>query len=177
MAKGSRQDFFSGLKEQFEVTIKTTYRWDNITVEPEIGREFSQTRLILRVTGRYQDYLIIEHARFKAEFSVSTGLNVGLSAQGCEWIAQKCRRQTDFIIGDTKVRDQVVDMGEKDSVSDARGILQPGQQSCGTWNGLERPGCLSHAASCRKPIERRQGRSETESGLAREVKKNWRACN
>src|ERR1700733_13798084 len=206
VAKGSREDFFGALKKQFEVTIKTTYHWDNITVEPEIGGEFSQTPLILRVTGGYEDYLIIEHARFKGKFSVSMGLNVGLSAQGWEWIAQNVGRPvlrffvekvgpalvelgewlvseavltagavvagtvagtiglislcawlvqdpnregelsglatwyvsaytarvfdrpyirpTGFIIGDTKVRDQLVEMGEKDSLSDARAILK-----------------------------------------------------
>lgn len=206
VAKGSREDFFSALRKQFEATIKTTYRWDNIVVEPEIGGEFSETPLILRVTGGYEDYLVIEHARFKGKFSVSMGLNVGLSAQAWEWIAQNvgqpvlrffvekagpalvelgewlvsaevltagavvvgtvvgtlglislCAwivqdagrkgeltglatwyvsaytsrvfdrpyfRPTGFIVGDTKLRDNLVEMGEKDSLSDARAILR-----------------------------------------------------
>lgn len=92
VAKGSKDDFFKALAKQFEATIKTTYKWDNLTVEPEIGGEISQTPLILRVTGGYEDDIAILNFRFKGKFSVAMGLNVGLSAKGWEWIAENVGR-------------------------------------------------------------------------------------
>ncbi|HLV89195.1 MAG TPA: LysM domain-containing protein [Candidatus Sulfotelmatobacter sp.] len=92
IAKGSRNDFFKALAKQFEATIKTTYKWDHLTVEPEIGGEISQTPLILRVTGGYEDEIVLLNARFKGKFAVTMGLNVGLSAKGWEWVAQNVGR-------------------------------------------------------------------------------------
>ena len=205
VAKGSRDGFFTALAKQFEVTIKTTYRWDNLTVEPEIGGEFSATPLILRVTGGYEDDLMIGHGHFRGKFAVTMGLNVGLSAEGWEWIAENVGRpvlrffvekagpalvelgewlvseavlsagavvvgtvvgtigvislcawivqdanrkgelaglatwyisaytgrvfdrpywrSTEFILGDIKLRNQLVEMGEKDALLDARAAL------------------------------------------------------
>lgn len=205
IAKGSKEDFFSALRKQFELTIKTTYKWDNLTIEPEIGGELSETPLILRVTGGYEDYLIMDHARFKGKFSVTMGLSVGLSKAGwewiadnvgrpvlkffvekagpalaelgewlvseavltagaiaagtvlgtlgltalCAWIVQNAQRKgeltglatwyteaytervfdrpysrpTGFIVGDTKLRDRLVELGERDALSDARAVL------------------------------------------------------
>jgi hypothetical protein len=200
---GSTDGFRKALAEQFEGTIKTTYRWGNITLEPEAGLEVSKTPLILRLTGGYEDSLFLDGAPFTGKFAVKGSLNVGLSVKGwawvaskvgpqalksylvqggralvsigewlvseavltagaiaagtvvgtlgltyfCAWITQNARRKGEltglaswyreayiakvfgeprpdnFIEGDVQLRDQLVQLGEKDAVTDARAAL------------------------------------------------------
>jgi len=92
--KGDQKGFLTEVAKQFEATIKTTYHWKGVTIEPEIGlnpgKLFAKgTFLVTKLTGAYEDSLIIEQTRFKGKFAVTGGLDVGLSARSWAWLAER----------------------------------------------------------------------------------------
>jgi hypothetical protein len=92
--KGDRKGFLTEVAKQFEATIKTTYQWKGITLEPEMGlnpgKLFTKgTFLVMKLTGAYEDALIIEQERFTGKFALTGGLDIGLSKKSWAWLAEK----------------------------------------------------------------------------------------
>lgn len=89
IAKGSTEDLKKAIAKPFEVSVKSAYRWNKLAIVPEIGGEVSKTPLVLRIAGEYEDALIYDGAPFQGKFTVKIGLNVGLSAKGWAWVAER----------------------------------------------------------------------------------------
>jgi hypothetical protein len=92
VASGSKEGWLRAIAAPFEASIKTTYRWGKLAVVPELGGEVSTTPVVIRVAGEFEDYLILEGARFKGKFVVKVGFNVGLSLKGWAWVGDKVGR-------------------------------------------------------------------------------------
>ena len=86
---GSPQGFAKALAAPFEASLKRTYKFGHVSVEPELGAEFSSTPVVVRVAGTYEDTLIVDGLAMKGKFSVKIGFNVGLSAKGWAWVVQR----------------------------------------------------------------------------------------
>jgi hypothetical protein len=86
---GSKGDFIKALAAPFEATLKTTYKWGNVVVEPELGLEGSRTPVIVRLLGGFEGPLVVEGTPFSGKFAVKIGFNVGLSAKGWAWVISK----------------------------------------------------------------------------------------
>jgi len=103
--KRDSRGFRNALLAAFESTIKTTYKWGNISVVPEAGLELSKTPLIIKVAGSFEHRIPIDGATFKGKFTVKAGFNVGLSPQGWAWVAER--------VGAEAVKDFLVSSGER----------------------------------------------------------------
>src|SRR5262249_389683 len=89
VAKGSKDDLVQALFKAFEATIKTTYKWDKLSIVPEAGLEVSKTPLTVRISGEFEDSFLLEKSPFNGKFAVKAGLSVGLSAKGWAWIGNQ----------------------------------------------------------------------------------------
>src|SRR3954452_1850197 len=86
---GSPAGFAKALAAPFEASLKRSFRWGHVALEPELGAEFSTTPVVVRVAGTYEDVLIVDGLNMKGKFSVKVGFNVGLSAKGWAWVVQR----------------------------------------------------------------------------------------
>lgn len=86
---GSPSGFAKALAAPFEASIKRTFRWGHVALEPELGAEFSVTPVVVRVAGVWEDTLLVDGLEMKGKFSVKIGFNVGLSAKGWAWVVER----------------------------------------------------------------------------------------
>ncbi len=92
VAGGSKQGLVKALASPFEVSLKRAFPWGPVTLVPELGLEVSTTPVILRVAGEFEDSLVVEGSPYTGKFAVKIGCNIGLSAKGWEWVAEKVGR-------------------------------------------------------------------------------------
>jgi len=86
---GTKEEFFKALATPFEASLKNSVRWRGLVVTPEVGLELSVTPLVIRVSGEFEDDVLLDGTPFAMKCTVKLGFNVGLSKKGWAWVVQR----------------------------------------------------------------------------------------
>jgi hypothetical protein len=93
--KGSKTEIAKAIAKPFtaELTTSATYHCgDHAWVKPEAGVELSDMPVLVRLSGEWERRMEVEGVPFKGKFIVKGQLNIGLSKQSWEWLAENVGR-------------------------------------------------------------------------------------
>jgi hypothetical protein len=92
--KGSVQGFIRALAAPFELSLKQSYKFGDLSLVPELGAEFSITPLMVRLSGDYKTSTVFQGVPVDLKGVIKGGFNVGLSKAGWAEVAKRVGWET-----------------------------------------------------------------------------------